>query len=298
MPAGLHLQPRDVTALALIGELGLLDTEMIHQRIFPSVTRRRCQQRLQLYQAHGFTRTVILTVWFGDGDQGRIPAIHCLTDRGADAIHSFTGRRPARVLRSEPKPETFYHRLAIVKSRLAMDDACAAVGLSEPAWIMEQDRDPTATDQPPLKQRMLYHAFGDGPKIVTCQPDAASLMRIPRDPTRPQVNASDLLGYWEIDRSTESRSQILDKLPGYTTCIERHAYRRYWPGLKKPAVRVFWVCRSQRRIEALCEKLQDASVAQLFRFTTAGELSPETALTVPIWRDLHGRCREIMRVSP
>jgi hypothetical protein len=276
----------------------LLDTDTIHQRFFPGVTRRRSQQRLQLYQAHGLTRTLVLTVWFGNGNQGRTPAIHCLTERGADAVQVLTGRRPARVLRSEPKPETFHHRLAVVKCRLAVDDACAAAGLLEPAWIMEQDRDPTAKDLPPFQQRMLYHAFADGPKTITCQPDAASLLRIPRDPAQPQTNTSDLLAYWEADRSTESRSQILEKLPGYAAVVERHAYRRYWPQLQKPAIRVFWVCPSQERIAALCEKLKDAPIAQLFRFTTSEELTPQTALLAPIWCALDGRRREIMRVSP
>lgn len=36
MAAGLHLQPRDIHLLASIGELGLLDTETIHERFFPA----------------------------------------------------------------------------------------------------------------------------------------------------------------------------------------------------------------------------------------------------------------------
>jgi hypothetical protein len=286
-----------VGTLALIGELGLLDTDMIHERFFAGVSRRRCQQRLQLYQAHGFTRTVILTVWFGDGDQGRIPAVHCLAERGADAVYSLIGRRPARVLRSEPKPETFYHRLAVVKSRLAIDDACATAGLSEPAWIMEQDRNPAATDLLPFQQRMLYHAFRDGPKTITCQPDAVCLLRIPRTPAQPQTDTTNLLAYWEIDRSTERGSQILAKLPGYAAVVEKHDYRRYWPDLQKPAIRVFWVCRTEQRIEAICEKLKKAQAAKLFRFTTNDELTRQTALFAPIWRDVAGRRREIMRAS-
>jgi hypothetical protein len=297
MPAGLHLQKRDLDLLAQIGELGLLDTETIRERFFPGVTLRRVQQRLQLYRDHGLIRTIVLTVWFGESGTGRIPAIHCLAERGGDAVHSLTGHRPRRVLRGDPKPETFHHRLAIVKSRLAIDDACTAAGLLEPTWIMEQDYNSAATDEPPLKRRILYHAFRVGPKTITCQPDAASLLFIPRDPAQPQIDTTNLLAYLEIDRSSESRAQILAKLLGYASVMEQNGYRRYWPQLQKPAIRVFWVCRSKERIDAICEKLEKESIAKFFRFTTAGELSGKTALTMPIWRDLAGNRRAVLQFS-
>ena len=102
--------------------------------------------------------------------------------------------------------------VAVVKSRLAIDDACLKAGLLEPMWIMEQDRDPTATDRPLLQHRHLYHAFAGAQKTITCQPDAACVLRIPRNPLQPRANTSDLLVYWERDRSTESRAQILEKI--------------------------------------------------------------------------------------
>lgn len=297
MPAGLHLQARDIRILAEIGELGVLDTETIHERFFPKVSRRRVQQRLRLYQEQGLTRTVTLTVWFGDGDRGRVPAIHCLTDRGADAVEATGDRRPRRVLRSEPKPETFHHRLAVVKARLAMDDACSATKLLEPIWIMEHDRCPAAApDKPLLHQRWLYHAFSTGEKTVTCLPDAVSLLRIPRDSRRPERDTTDLVAYWEIDCSTERRTQIVDRLPGYAALVEQQGYRRYWPQIEQPAVRVFWVCRTPQRIETLREKLKDVPIAKIFRFTTNDELTAANALVRPIWRDASGSRREILRL--
>jgi hypothetical protein len=298
MPAGLHLQPRDIQVLAEIGELSLLDTKTIHERFFPNVGCRRVQQRLQLYQQQGLTRIVALSVWFNNGDRGRVPAIHCLTDRGADAVESASELRPRRVLRGEPKPETFHHRLSVVKARLAMDDACAAAKLLKPLWIMEHDRCPTAVapDKPLLHQRWLYHAFSNAEKTIVCLPDAASLFRIPRDPRWPERDTTDLLAYWEIDCSTERRTQIVERLPGYAALVEQQGYRRYWPQLERPAVRVFWVCRSAERIKALCERLKDAPIAKIFRFTTADELTAAAALVKPIWRDAAGGRREILRL--
>ena len=297
MPAGLQLQPRDVAALADLGEFGLLDTDTIHQRHFPGVTRRRVQQRLRLYREHDITKTTCLSVWFNaDQRRGRVPTIHCLTERGAEALQAVTGRRPARLLRGEPKPETLHHRLAVVKTRLAIDDACLAANLLEPLWIMEQDRDPAASGRPLSQQRFLYHAFSSEQKTITCQPDAACVLRIPRNPIQPRTNTSDLLVYWERDRSTESRAQILEKIPGYTLLLDRRPYHRYWPQLGNPTIRVFWVCQSEQRIAALCEKLRDVPVARCFRFTTAAELTPDQALSAPVWQTVERSRREIMRL--
>ena len=104
------------------------------------------------------------------------------------------------------------------------------------------------------------------------------------------------MAYWEFDCSTERRTQIVDRLPGYAALAEQQGYRRYWPQLHGPAIRVFWVCRSDQRIEALCEKLKDAPIAKIFRFTVADELTAEIALVMPIWRDAGGSRREILRL--
>jgi hypothetical protein len=42
----LILQTRDIGLLAELGEQGLLDTDMLHARRFPGLSRRRCLQRL------------------------------------------------------------------------------------------------------------------------------------------------------------------------------------------------------------------------------------------------------------
>ncbi|HUY90314.1 MAG TPA: replication-relaxation family protein [Pirellulales bacterium] len=299
MKNSMHLQDRDVALLAEIGQVGLLDTNLIHRRHFRAVSRRRCQQRLQEIQRHGLTHSVALTVWYGRSGGGQVPTIHCLTERGADAIESIAGIRPQRVLRSDPKPETLHHRLAVVQARLALDDGCRAIGLALPEWIMEQDRREDARpNDPPSRRRVLYHEFTAGGKKFTCQPDAACLMQIPRDANRSAAGTTPLLVFWEVDRSTERTAQTTGKCPGYGALLERREYRRYWPQAEQAPVRVFWVCRSRQRIESLVASLRDKPVAQCFRLTTADELRAETALTLPIWRTIDGHCREIIRLPP
>lgn len=294
MPKALHLQPRDLACLTDLGELGLLNTEHAHSRHFPDVSLRRCQQRLAEFASQGLTRTVPLVVWHA-GRRGRVPTVHCLTERGAAAVAAVTGVRPRRFSRSDPKPETLLHRLAMIEARLAFDDACRRLGLAQPAWLHEQDRhDESAEDECPSRQRVLYHEFPAREKPVTCQPDAACLVQIPRQPG--QLETTPLILFWELDRSTESRKQAASKCVGYAALLERRDYRRYWPAAERAPVRVFWVCRSGQRIESLSAAFREHAVAQQFRFAVAGDLTADTTLTSPIWRTVDGQCREILRL--
>jgi len=293
----IHLQPRDIEMLSLLGDVGVLDTDLLHVRCFPEVTLRRCQQRLKQHAEQGLIRSQKLAVWYGD-ESGRVPTLFTLTERGADVVAEATGLRPFRVHRSDPKPETFHHRLAIVKTRLTLDDGFRSLRLTVPHWIMEQDRRPDAKpDEPPSRQRFLYHAFPDGNRSMTCQPDAACRMSIPHDAARTDSKMIDLVAFFEIDRSTERRGQVLGKLPGYAALIEKRSWIRYFPSAASAPVRIFFVCRSQQRIDSLRESLGQHPLAAIVRFGTMRELDSRHPLSDAIWQDSSGRRREIIRLT-
>ncbi len=294
LPA-LILQPRDREVLAAIGENGVMDTEMIHSHHFADVSPRRCRQRLALYRQHDLTRTATLRLWSSDGTR-RIPTVHGLAERGVEVVLAHDANRTLRVSRGEPQPLTIHHRLQIVSTKLIFDAACDANGLSRPRWILEQDRDPNASSElPPNQRRLLYHPFSGSPRC-TCQPDAACRFAVPRDLTQPESGTSDVIGFFEIDFSSEGRKQIVGKLPGYTRLLAERTYSRYFRDSQDAVVRVFWICRSLERIKSLCERLAKEPVAQFFRFTTITEFTTETALTAPIWQDVVGKRREILRL--
>lgn len=293
--SALIVQPRDSETLAAIGENGLMDTEMIHSHFFPDVSHRRCRQRLTLYRQHDLTRTMTLKLWTSDGTR-RIPTVHCLAERGVEVVLAHDASRKLRVSKGEPQPMTIHHRLQIIRTKLILDAACRANGLRLPQWILEQDRDPAASNElPPNQRRMLYHSFNGSPRC-TCQPDAACRFAVPRDLAKPEAGTSDVIGFFEIDFSSEGRKQILSKLPGYSRLLTERAYGRYFGAADNAVIRVFWVCRSTERIESLCERLAKEPVAQFFRFTTITEFTTETALTAPIWQDVVGKRREILRL--
>ena len=70
----IHLQPRDIEMLSLLGEVGILDTDLLHARCFAEVSLRRCQQRLKQHAEQGLIRSQKLAVWYGD-QSGRVPTL-------------------------------------------------------------------------------------------------------------------------------------------------------------------------------------------------------------------------------
>lgn len=295
MSNSLVLQARDRQVLGALAENGFMDTDMIHEHHFAGVSQRRCRQRLSQYQEHGLTRVLNLRLWTSEQSR-RAPTVHSLTERGVDYVQTLDGTRPLRVSKGEPQASTIHHRLGIVRTKLVLDAASQSLGLLPPEWFLEQDRDPlTSDDLPPNQRRYLYHSFQE-PVRCTCQPDAAFRAAIPRDPAQPRRDTTELIGFLEIDCSTEGRKQIAAKLPGYTRLISTRAFQRYFPKSEKAVVRVFWVCHSWARIHSLCDKLGNDPVAQVFRFTTLADLTQTQALTAPIWHATDGKRREIIRL--
>ena len=169
LPA-LILQPRDREVLTSLGENGVMDTDMLHTHYFPDVSHRRCRQRLWLYQQHGLTRTTNLKLWTNENSQ-RAPTIHCLAERGVEAVLSLNSNRPLRVSRGEPQPATIHHRLQIVRTKLVLDAAFRANGLTTPQWILEQDRDPAASSELPPNQRR------QAPRLAAKDPESRKVAR-------------------------------------------------------------------------------------------------------------------------
>lgn len=296
MAQSVHLTSRCITLFADVGEHGILDRDDICARHFAGLSMRRCQQRLQAYCEHGLLRALPLSVWYAGKQGGRVPTVYGLTERGGAAVEQARGERPRRILRSDPKPETLHHRLAVVRARLVFDEGCRFSALQVPTWIMEQDRRRDARpNEPPSRQRVLFHEFNDGGKKVTCQPDGACAIEVPRTIGRPEEGTTPLLIFWEVDRSTERTGQVLAKCPGYAALISRQEYRRYFPGSAGAAVRVFFVCPSLERVRSLASALKEHSVGPYLRFGAMPDLTPQAIMTAPVWTTVDGDRRTIMR---
>ncbi len=301
---------RDFTILRDIGEHGLLDTRMIHQRHWPEGTEiRSCQKRMAILKKEGLVCDAPLVVARQISSQspnrskkfgGSLPTAYGLTPKGAEVLLEETGEAAKRISRSDPAPVTLLHRLGVVAVRLAFDEGAKAAGLAAPQWILEQDTYSNARlDQPAEKRHLLYERFRSGEnQDVSCRPDASVLLRHATggDSSSPRF----LVGYLEIDRSTNSPDRELAKSPGYDCLLRSGVVRQHWPCLHQSdadAVRVFYVCESVERIASLASVLRDQPVAAFYRFGIKQEVLSEGVLREPIWRDTQGRRYAILRRS-
>lgn len=283
----IRINDRDVATLATLGEYGVLDAELCHTLCFAGFTPEWCRQNLVRLAAVGLIGTTTLRIWFErDGSRGgRNPKLFFLTKAGAEVVAVRGGTYPRRVLRSEPSPATFWHRLQVVRFRVAFDQAASEMGLTPLRWIMEQDSRPDAPKKlMPQHRRMLHHEHRDGNgKLVTCRPDAAAVLQVPH-PSGDSDKAADLAIHFEIDRSTEGVAQCVAKLPGYAALIaERSHLVRYWSDLRNPVYRIFWLVPSRERIETLRAAFRSSPVAACCRFAAAADCVPGRVLTEKVW---------------
>jgi hypothetical protein len=285
-----QLQPRDMAILADLGEYGLLDTATIAARHWPGVSSpRACQERLRsLCDAKLIHKTQLLVARVGRMGS-RIPAVYALMPHGAEVLELETGEVPPRIARSEPSPATLLHRLEMIQTRVAFDDACRSEAVPLPTWIYEQDTYTGVRISDPLERRhRLYERIRWNGHDVACRPDAACLLRLP-SPHQPNTS-DDLLVYWEIDRSTNSRNREAKKAAGYEALIGSRRFATHWPDASDRAiVRVFYVCPSEERIANIAAEIAPTPVATYYRFACYDALSPASILTQAVWRDTEGR---------
>ena len=169
---------RDYAILSDIGEHGILDMRMIHERHWAEGTDvRACQKRMSILKEQGFVDEASLGVTRQAGSKNRaaqktmagsLPRAFVLTPSGAAVLLEHTGETARRVSRSEPSNVTLLHRLAVVACRLAFDAAAKSTGMARSEWIMEQDCSPNSRlDQPADKRHLLYERFsiGDGQEV-------------------------------------------------------------------------------------------------------------------------------------
>lgn len=288
---GVRLQRRDLTILTELGEVALLDTETIHRRHFQDdASGQACRRRLSLFAAHGLTQTLQIGVTTTQRP-GRLPTIHRLTAAGAEVVAQETGFHPQRIARSDPpRPNTLLHRLGMARVILAFNDACHLHSLTKPAWLLEYDMVPTAPPQAAFAERfVICHEFSLGKgKKVACWPDAACTLTIPRNEQSWELGI-----FFEYDRSTETLSQVAEKLAGYQALLTQRAYKQYWPNVA--GVRIFFVVQSDARRQNIAAAIRQHPASEVIRIAVVEDaLNPSGVLAAPIWVSVSGEKRSIL----
>ena len=290
----MELVPRDLQIMDTVGQLGTADTEILHRLHFPNdATGRACQQRLRKLSDEELLKRVRLIAVDADLRSGSLPMLYFLSEAGADLVERETGGRPPRVSHSDPKPFTLRHRLDTVRARLAVDGAAKISGVPPVAWIMEQDSrsgQKSKKGHSPSEFLILHNRYQHDGHTASFRPDAACHLRLPH-----HDEFASLLVYLEIDRSTEGHLQWKRKLQGIEAFVsDPKGWRLHWPDVTDPVIRIFVLCKTQRRIGELIETTRSSAAARYMRFATF-PLNPESVLAGDIWQSCDGELRRIIR---
>ena len=289
---GMRICSGDIDFLSNVGIFGILSTEDA-RRSYPDYKENSIHKRLRLMTDNGLIKAARLRVEFDrgadSGKGGRLPSLFSLTPAGADLLESMTGERPARVLNSDLAPSTYMHRREISEVVQIFTGSCLEAGLPMPRWVLEQDMWKGASAQlPPNQRRYLYHAMAvDGRRLI-CQPDIACYLQLPK---------TQVVIFWEIDRSTEGRKQLREapKTDAYFTLMATKGFKRYWPDLPDEMHQfVFWVCPTPERLESLKTIYKDQGIADRLRFTHRKIFTrQQNVITARIWETINGELRQI-----
>ncbi len=279
-----RVQERDLDLAQLLNKIGLGDTPMFAQHVFPDCSDRVRRRRLAILVANGILAR--LTIGEYHNGNGRIPYVYGLTEKGAEILAERRDVAPRQLVTDTNSPRHVAHSLAVSQFILKLLKACQALGLEEPKLIFEYDlteqfkTDPQPTT--PYQQRYILHEKftpsenGNGtPKPFSCRADASFLFC---------YQEYTFIGYLEADRSTEPRSVIRAKARAFHHLINvEHRYRKHWPNMDSPSIRVFFMTRNKRRMHSLLSFLAGCQGAELFRFAVADKLTQPTILTAPVW---------------
>lgn len=297
----IRIHSRDLAIMRDFLEVGFLDMPTIHARHFPNdKTTKACLRRLRLLCEHDLITTAQISVAYATFQSGRPQRIFRITQRGAEVYATLTGMPLMALHRRDPQPETVLHRLGMAKLRLTVNDACALQDFPKPRWIGEYDTVPgIGLDAKHHERFVLCEKFTteDGAK-ATCWADASCHLQIPGNSSGSQQTWHHLLVYWEHDRSTEMLKQVARKMPGYAALLAAEVYRKHWPELPRPTVRVFFVVPSRDRLENIARTIRTMPGSEFVRLAAVGDIIPRGFFTEPVWHTTTCDARPILRNLP
>jgi len=96
----------------------------------------------------------------------------------------------------------------------------------------------------------------------------------------------------EVDRGTEGLERIRDKLTGYHLARENQLFQKY--GHFKDST-VLFQAHSPKRAQTIFEALSDHVASDLAWVGCAEDVTKDSIMSLPIWRDLKGNKLQIIR---
>lgn len=267
-----------------LGRYGLLDGRNIADRYFDGGDRVPRRRLAALHREGYLARHSVGEYFYANGRQ---PFVYALTERGAECAMEHCNVKHPRTL-SEVSPGYVAHTLSVSQFLLRLDESAESAGVETPKWLHEYDLTEAFRNDPnprtPFQQRYLLHETFTHPvsdkkrKAFSYRADAAFQLNF---------QGHTLLGYIEVDRSTEPLRKFAHKLPGLVRLISEQRFRNHWNNLTgiTPTIRCYVLTRSKRRIRSISNYVTTMEGQGYLRFTTEGDLH-RNLLVDSIWNSV------------
>jgi len=280
---------RDIEILRAVAVYYVLSRADIQRLCFPNDgTGRATRRRLQTLVSAGLLNRTRAPVFNPQG--GSAWPAYYPSRRGLELLAEYLDDDRFLAVSSRcPEPYHLLHWLAVTQTHIALDSAIArqeAVQCDK--WLNEWD---TANPDEPQPERrfQLYTLLREHPRLI-CAPDAAFLLAL--GPHRKCY-------YVEQDRATVGVKQFAArKVPGYFELARRCGHRRHFPEATIDPFGVLTIVPTARRRDALKKAVRGKHGADLWKFASQTDLTPETFLFEPVFHPCEGDPVPLVKQRP
>lgn len=276
----MRLTENDIALLHALADYYVLSAAMIHRIVFPqNKDRRATRRRLQRLVENRYISRSSLNVCFSTGNAG--PA-YSLNSRGTDALAVyFDDIAYLEVNTTPPRNDRLYHWLDISHAHWILRQACEqSQSVKLVRWINEWQ--PVVDGSGNRQGFVLHTQFREGPKPLSCSPDAAFLL---------DVGGQQRVHFVEIDRGTTGAKRVAaSKMPGFAEMLSLSEHRRFFPETTFLDFSVVIIAPqpSRRDILRQCVVRHADEHPELWFFIAMTDFTPESALFGNIVYDCDG----------
>lgn len=273
--------PRETAILRAVYAYRALTTPQIDALLFPATRGRtstepssRCRHRMKLLAAEEYVyrreQPQLLS-------EGRKHYVYFLAPRGAAKLAGLDGLFPEQLDWRDREYDVGWpfldHLLATNNVRIAITVAAHVRGLTLSVW-----RDDRTLKRHHAKETVVLTGPQGGTQRATVIPDGYFVLE--DGPYRSHH-------FLEVDRRTETgaattwgRRDWVRKVAAY---MEYHYSGKYLARYRTRSMRVLTVTTGEKRLANLKAITEKVGGRSRFWFTTFDRLTPDTALTKPIW---------------
>lgn len=261
-PRAMRETERDRVILQLVYDYRILSQRQLEQLL--GKARSTMQQSLvRLYDHRYLERIPVPIVEIGSS-----PYLYILDKQGIETlqrqgIEDFTG-----VPDKDVSLMFMEHTLAINKFRIAMTQACHEAGWTIPIWRTENE---IKADY----DKVTIKGKGSRPKVIPIVPDSYFVIE---SPDRGVAHF-----FLELDRGTMKHDLFQAKVEGYLSYYKQGGYEKRFKAKGFRVVTVVDTPTEARVHNLATHTAQMDGIGRRFWFAHLPAITPETALTQPIW---------------